>query len=108
MSNLSVFERNVIHAFAAYDLTDDQLNDAEAMFLKHGGDVEAETATLREIESWDQANSLLPLAAKAYEGQGKTIAADALSSLSAFLRDTGYRHHHPERRNTPWKHWRDC
>lgn len=108
MTNLSVFERNVIHAFTAYGLTDDQLNDAEAMFLKHDGDVEAEQATLREIESWEQANLLLPVAARGYETQGLKVAPDALSSLKAFMRDTKYRNHHPERRNTPWKHWRDC
>lgn len=107
MTNLSVFERNVIHAFAGYVLTDDQLNDAEAMFLKHGGDASAEKATLREITSWEQANVLFPLVAKCYEEQGRVVGDDVLASLKAFQRDTGYRHHHTERRNTPWKHWRE-
>ena len=46
MSNLSIFERNCVHAFQAYDVGEDRLEEAEALFLKHGGDAAAERDAL--------------------------------------------------------------
>lgn len=107
MSNQSIFERNVIDAFRAYDVSDDRMWEAEALFLKHGGDLGAEADALAFLSLHARTDRFIEMAASNWRKEPlyPPFTGQHEASLKAFMRDTAYRHTNGNRRATPWPHW---
>jgi hypothetical protein len=107
MTNYSCFERNCIDAFGSFDVSTERLNEAEALFLKHGGGPSAEKDALTFLRLHERSDPMVDMAAKVWsDARGEHRFTDASSkSLKAFMRDTAYRGVHGNRTKTPWPHW---
>ena len=99
MSNLSVFEKNCVRAFRGAASSEVRADEAEALFLKHGGGLNAERDALDFLAFHEVSDGLIDLAAKLY------VDFDS-RELKSFVRDTAYRHAHGNPTTTPWPHWR--
>lgn len=105
MTNHSTFEQNVMHAFRGYDVSPERLDEADALFMKHGGDVKAEADALAFLKLWEVADPKIDMALDVYRRFGHDVPDGSGPSVKAFVRDTAYRHMNDNAKKTPWPHW---
>ena len=98
MTNLSIFERNVIHAFAGAAPDAEVIEEASAVFLrlKEDGALRAEAAAYELIDLLEVVGPMLAAAVRPFDPATG-------SEVRGFLRDRWWFWRHPAQRRVPFE-----